>query len=294
MYSKIILLSLCVLLFSSTQCHSKGENQLNETDDSMVLETISIDKETNTNSYLLTTSKSQEEIEELLSKEHLIILNHKHKNKKTKKESKKAKKEAKKTEKNGVPPSPKEKEHGNNKQPEEIPLMVPSSASEPNSTTPSVVESTNETNPSVDESTKAISEEVSNNTEIIEPISHVVKAVTEIEIESSEEENNVSRGERQRRGEEDDDYYEPIDEFAVIKVERVDRAFLSKIKFNSKEIEMKDEPFSYAYSLVVFLVVLALVILGLQLLFGNSKKQGDYLLIDENPNINEFSLQYSK
>ena len=293
MYSKIILLSLCVLLFSSTQCHSKGENKRNETDDSMVLETISIDKETNTNSYLLTTSKSQEEIEELLSKEHLIILNHKHKNKKIKKESKKAKKEAKKTEKNGVPPSPKEKEHGNNKPPEETPLIVPSSASEPNSTT-SVVESTNETNPSVDESTKAISEEVSNNTEIIEPISHVVKAVTESDIESSEEENNVSRGERQRRGEEDDDYYEPIDEFAVIKVERVDRAFLSKIKFNSKEIEMKDEPFSYAYSLVVFLVVLALVILGLQLLFGNSKKQGDYLLIDENPNINEFSLQYSK
>ena len=285
MYSKIILLSLCVLLFSSTQCHSKGENQLNETDDSMVLETISIDKETNTNSYLLTTSKSQEEIEELLSKEHLIILNHKHKNKKTKKESKKAKKEAKKTEKNGVPPSP------NNKPPEEVPVIVPSSASEPNVTTPSVIESTNETNPSIEQST---SEEVFNNTEIIEPISHVVREVTDNDIETSSEETDERRGERSRRGEEDDDYYEPIDEFAVIKVEKVNRAFLSKIKFHSKEIEMKDEPFSYAYSLVVFLVVLALVILGLQLLFGNSKKQGDYLLIDENPNINEFSLQYSK
>ena len=285
MYSKIILLSLCVLLFSSTQCHSKGENQLNETDDSMVLETISIDKETNTNSYLLTTSKSQEEIEELLSKEHLIILNHKHKNKKTKKESKKAKKEAKKTEKNGVPPSP------NNKPPEEVPVIVPSSASEPNVTTPSVIESTNETNPSIEQST---SEEVFNNTEIIEPISHVVREVTDNDIETSSEETDERRSERSRRGEEDDDYYEPIDEFAVIKVEKVNRAFLSKIKFNSKEIEMKDEPFSYAYSLVVFLVVLALVILGLQLLFGNSKKQGDYLLIDENPNINEFSLQYSK
>ena len=198
---------------------------------------------------------------------------------------KKAKKEAKKTEKNGVPPSP------NNKPPEEVPVIVPSSASEPNVTTPSVIESTNETNPSIEQST---SEEVFNNTEIIEPISHVVREVTDNDIETSSEETDERRSERSRRGEEDDDYYEPIDEFAVIKVEKVNRAFLSKIKFNSKEIEMKDEPFSYAYSLVVFLVVLALVILGLQLLFGNSKKQGDYLLIDENPNINEFSLQYSK
>ena len=187
MYSKIILLSLTILLFSAIQCHPKRETKKQEEDDSMVLETVSVDKDTKTNSYLLTTSKSQEEIEELLSKEHLIILNHKHKNKKTKKESKKAKKEAKKTEKNGVPPSP------NNKPPEEVPVIVPSSASEPNVTTPSVIESTNETNPSIEQST---SEEVFNNTEIIEPISHVVREVTDNDIETSSEETDERRSER--------------------------------------------------------------------------------------------------
>ena len=90
-----------------------------------------------------------------------------------------------------------------------------------------------------------------------------------------------------------EDYYQPIDEFAQIKIEQINEAQLHLMKFNSKEIEMKDDSFGYASTLLIFIIVLALAVLGIQLLFGNSqKKQGDYLLLDENQN--EFTLQYNK
>lgn len=269
MNAKLIFLYfiLLVLLIDVSLCENRKEEkkqkklnkQFNQYSN-YTIETCNLTNNANEKTYILRTSKSKEELEEAIKKAHLTMLKHKHKNKKAKKEEKKAKKENKKIEKNGTPPK----------------------TTTPKNSTISPIESnsTNNINNTI----------VEDNITIKDPISHVQREEMD---EPGDREPLSESYETSEEEMDEEDYYQPIDEFAQIKLEQINEAQLNLLKFRSKEIEMKEDSFGYASTLLIFIIVFALVVLGIQLLFGNSqKKQSDYLLLDENQN--EFTLQYNK
>lgn len=269
MNTKLIFLYfiLVVLLIDASLCENrkqeKKQKKLNKRihqNSNYTIETCNITNNTNQNTFVLRTSRSKEELEEVIRKAHLTMLKHKHKNKKAKKQEKKEKKENKKVAKNGTPT--------------EI------STSQNNTITPIESKSTNNNN-------NTISDE---NITIKDPVLHVQREEMDEPGYRGSLNGSFNISEEEM---DEEDYYQPIDEFAQIKIEQINEAQLHLMKFNSKEIEMKDDSFGYASTLLIFIIVLALAVLGIQLLFGNSqKKQGDYLLLDENQN--EFTLQYNK
>ena len=64
----------------------------------------------------------------------------------------------------------------------------------------------------------------------------------------------------------------------------------NKKNFNLKDDLLYEDSFSYAYSIIVFLIVLCLILLGIQILFSKDKNTSDYTLL-ETDNPQEFTLK---
>lgn len=64
----------------------------------------------------------------------------------------------------------------------------------------------------------------------------------------------------------------------------------NKKNFNLKDDLLYEDSFSYAYSIIVFLIVLCLILLGVQILFSKDKNTSDYTLL-ETDNPQEFTLK---
>lgn len=82
--------------------------------------------------------------------------------------------------------------------------------------------------------------------------------------------------------EDEEDEETPLDDY--IKV--------NSTRFLEKSINMNEDTFSYAYTLIAFIIVVILAILGMDMMFGGDKgkKEKDYLLYDEERN--DLVLQY--
>ena len=95
MNTKLIFLYfiLVVLLIDASLCENrkqeKKQKKLNKRihqNSNYTIETCNITNNTNQNTFVLRTSRSKEELEEVIRKAHLTMLKHKHKNKKAKKQ----------------------------------------------------------------------------------------------------------------------------------------------------------------------------------------------------------------
>ena len=64
----------------------------------------------------------------------------------------------------------------------------------------------------------------------------------------------------------------------------------NKKNFNLKDDLLSEDTFSYAYSIIAFLIVVCLVLIGIQILFSKDKNTPDYTLL-ENDNPQEFTLK---
>ena len=64
----------------------------------------------------------------------------------------------------------------------------------------------------------------------------------------------------------------------------------NKKNYNLKEDLLNEDTFSYAYSIIAFLIVVCLVLIGIQILFSKDKNTPDYTLL-ENDNPQEFTLK---
>ena len=64
----------------------------------------------------------------------------------------------------------------------------------------------------------------------------------------------------------------------------------NKKNYNLKEDLLNEDTFSYAYSIIAFLIVLCLVLIGIQILFSKDKNTPDYTLL-ETDNPQDFTLK---
>ncbi len=63
-----------------------------------------------------------------------------------------------------------------------------------------------------------------------------------------------------------------------------------KKNYKLKDDLLSEDTFSYAYSIIAFLIVVCLVLIGIQILFSKDKNTPDYTLL-ENDNPQEFTLK---
>ena len=64
----------------------------------------------------------------------------------------------------------------------------------------------------------------------------------------------------------------------------------NKKNYNLKEDLLNEDTFSYAYSIIAFLIVVCLVLIGIQILFSKDKNTPDYTLL-ETDNPQDFTLK---